>query len=286
MLPAAIPAGSIFIQPCLRGADVLRRASGGLPALLIAIWALASGALVFGPLTSGALAQGLPPGDAKALGLAPEKLERISQLLQESVAARQIAGASASIIRKGQVAYLATIGLQDVEAKTPLAAGTIFRIASMTKPVTSVAAMMLVDEGKLRVSDPVSKYIPEFKSLTVLVPKPGDGKETPPYTLVPAEREITVHHLLTHTSGISYGLWGRPGLGELYIKAGVSDGLIETPGTMADNVRRLALAPLLHQPGSAWGVRPQYRCAGRAWVEVGLGPVARWNSSASGFSAR
>jgi CubicO group peptidase (beta-lactamase class C family) len=221
-------------------------------------------------LASGVMAQGLPPGDAKALGLVPEKLDRIGQLLQESVTARQIAGASVSVIRKGQVAYLATIGMQDVEAKAPLAAGTIFRIASMTKPITSVAAMMLVDEGKLRVSDPVSKYIPEFKSLTVLVPKPGDGKETPPYTLVPAEREVTVHHLLTHTSGISYGLWGRPHLGEFYAKAGVSDGLIETPGTMADNVRRLALVPLLHQPGSAWEYGLNTDVLGRV-VEVASG---------------
>lgn len=200
----------------------------------------------------GAFAQGLPKGDAKALGLAPEKLERVGQVLQEAVAAKQIAGGSVILIRKGQVAYFAAAGLQDVEAQAPLTADTIFRIASMTKPITSVAAMLLVDEGKLRVSDPVSKYIPEFKNLKVLVPKPTDGKEDPPYTLVPAETEITVHQLLTHTSGISYGLFARPHLGALYAKTGVSDGLIETPGTMADNVRRLALAPLLFQPGSAW----------------------------------
>ncbi|MFN0051617.1 MAG: serine hydrolase domain-containing protein [Planctomycetales bacterium] len=200
----------------------------------------------------GALAQGLPRGDAKGLGLVPEKLDRIGQLLQEAVAARQIAGGSALVVRKGQVAYMTAVGAQDVEGNVPLRAETIFRIASMTKPITSVAAMMLVDEGKLRVSDPVSKYIPEFKNQTVLVVNTGDNKDAVPYTLVPAEREITVHHLLTHTSGISYGLFGRPHLGELYTKAGVSDGLVETPGTMADNCRRLAMAPLMHQPGVAW----------------------------------
>jgi CubicO group peptidase (beta-lactamase class C family) len=220
--------------------------------------------------TSGALAQGLPRGDAKGLGLAPEKLDRIGQLLQETVTARQIAGASAAVIRKGQVAYFVTVGQQDVEANTPLTADTIFRIASMTKPITSVAALMLVDEGKLRVSDPVSKYTPEFKSLTVLVPKAADNKEAPPYTLVPAEREVTVHHLLTHTSGITYGLFGKPHLSELYTKAGVSDGLIETPGTMADNVRRLALTPLHNQPAAAWQYGLNTDVLGRV-VEVAAG---------------
>jgi CubicO group peptidase (beta-lactamase class C family) len=140
----------------------------------------------------------------------------------------------------------------------------------MTKPITSVAALMLVDEGKLRVSDPVSKYIPEFKNLTVLVPKVGDDKAALPYTLVPVEREVTVHHLLTHTSGITYGLFGKPHLSELYAKAGVSDGLIETPGTMADNVRRLALTPLLNQPGAAWEYGLNTDVLGRV-VEVAAG---------------
>lgn len=211
-------------------------------------------AFVWGVLLSAVagFAQGLPREDPKALGLAPEKLERVGQLFQDAVTAKHIAGGSALIARHGKLAYLATVGQQDAEAGVPLTADTIFRIASMTKPITSVAVMILVDEGALRVSDPVSKYIPEFKGASVLVVNTGDNKDAVPYTLVPAEREITIHHLLTHTSGITYGLFARPFVGELYAKAGVSDGLIETPGTIADNVRRLALAPLMHQPGAAW----------------------------------
>lgn len=226
--------------------------------------------LMFLVQATGARAQGLPRGDAKGMGLAPDKLERIGQLLQEAVTTRHIAGGSASVLRKGQVAYFVAIGAQDAEANVPLTADTIFRIVSMTKPITSVAALMLVDEGKLRVSDPVSKYIPEFKALTVLVPKPPGNQDNLPYTLVPAEREVTVHHLLTHTSGITYGMMGKPHITELYARAGVSDGVIETPGTMADNVRRLALAPLVNQPGAAWHYGLNTDVLGRV-IEVASG---------------
>jgi CubicO group peptidase (beta-lactamase class C family) len=194
----------------------------------------------------------LPRGDARAAGLSADKLVRIQALLKDAVAARQIAGGSALIARHGKVVYLTTVGFQDAEAELPLREATIFRIASMTKPITSVAVMMLADAGKLRLSDPVSKYLPAFKNPRVLVPRKDPAPGEPPYTLVPAEREITLHDLLAHTSGISYRFAQRPHLGKLYVEAGISDGLTDTPGTIADTVRRLAGLPLWHQPGAGW----------------------------------
>ena len=187
-------------------------------------------------------------GQETASGFSQEKLARIPEYFKKAVEGKQIAGASTLIARKGKIVHQSTIGHQDVEAKTPLAESTIFRIASMSKPVTSVAAMILVDDGKLNVTDPLSKYVPEFKDMKVLVAA-ADGKS---HELVKANREITIHDLLTHTSGITYGLIGKPILGKMYAEAGVSDGIVDTPGTIGDNVRKIAKLPLTCQPGAAW----------------------------------
>ncbi len=190
----------------------------------------------------------LPRGEAKAAGFAPEKLDRISAALKEAVDKKQIAGGSALIARRGKIVNFTTVGMQDIEAKVPLTEATIFRIASMSKPITSVAVMILVDDGKLSVTDPLSKFVPEFKDMKVLVPA-SDGKS---YELVKAAREITIHDLLTHTSGISYRLFDKPFVGRMYAEAGISDGLSETPGTVGDNVKKLAKLPLVCQPGAAF----------------------------------
>jgi CubicO group peptidase (beta-lactamase class C family) len=197
-----------------------------------------------------ARADDLPRVPPEQAGLSATGLHRLDALLRDAVDHKQIAGAVALLAHDGKIGYLQAVGRRDAEADRPMTPDTLFRIASMTKPVTSVAVMMLVDDGKLRVDDPVAKYLPECRDPKVLVPgKPGD---TPPYTLVPAERPITVHHLLTHTSGITYRFFNRPHLTELYRKAGVSDGISQTEGTLADNIQRLAGQPLLHQPGTAW----------------------------------
>ncbi len=188
-----------------------------------------------------------PRPDAEAAGLVPAKLARIEAFLQDAVDHKLIGGGVALVARHGKLGYLKAAGWRDVENKKPMATDTLFRIASMTKPVTSVAVMMLVEDGKVRLNDPVSKFLPEFKEPKVLVPGKGDD-----YSLKPAEREITIHDLLTHTSGLTYRLWLRKPLGALYREAGVSDGLRHPPGTLADNIRRLAKQPLLFQPGSAW----------------------------------
>jgi CubicO group peptidase (beta-lactamase class C family) len=172
----------------------------------------------------------LPRGDAKAAGFDPDKLAAIDGLLKRAASERQIAGGAALVARRGKIVHLATAGMQDVEAGVPISEATIYRIASMTKPVTSVAAMMLVEEGKLALSDPVARFIPEFKQVRLLS-KDAQPDQPLERSTTAVATPLTVRHLLTHTSGITYGLWDRPLLGKLYREAGVSDGLIETPGT-------------------------------------------------------
>lgn len=186
--------------------------------------------------------------EAEAAGLTAAKLKRLDALLQDAVDRRQIAGGVALLARHGRIGYLHAAGWRDAEAKKAMTTDTLFRIVSMTKPVTSVAAMMLVEEGKLRLDDPVSKFIPEFKQTTVGVASWLSWQ----LREAPAWREITIRDLLTHTSGLTYRLWNIQPWATLYHKAGVSDGLLHPPGTCDDNVRRLARQPLLFQPGVLW----------------------------------
>src|SRR5262245_57939523 len=198
--------------------------------------------------------------------LKPEGLKQLDTLLAEAVSNKHAAGAVALIARDGKAVYLKGVGMQDAEANKVMQPDALFRIASMTKPITSVAAMVLVDDGKLKLEDPITKYIPEFKDLQVLVP----GKDKEEAKFVPAERPITVHHLLTHTSGIPYRFLAPEPLRERYVKAGVIDGLIPTEGTIADNVKRLAALPLAHQPGAAWTYGLNTDVLGRV-IEVASG---------------
>ena len=181
-------------------------------------------------------------------GFSSAKLERISAFLNEMVEKKQIAGGMTLIARRGKIVQLAKAGMQDKENNIPISESTIFRIASMSKPITSVAILTLVEDGKVAVTDKLSKFVPEFKDMKVLVPS-KDGKS---YELVAAKRDITIHDLLTHSSGITYGLINKPFVSKMYAEAGISDGLIETTGTIGDNVRKLANMPLVCQPGEAW----------------------------------
>jgi CubicO group peptidase (beta-lactamase class C family) len=201
---------------------------------------------------------GLPRAHPDQVGLDASVLSRADAPFQDAVQRKKIAGAVLLVARHGKVGYLEAVGMQDVEAGTAMSPGTIFRIASMTKPVTSTAIMLLADQGRLDLSDPLSRYIPEFRFMKVAVPKKrNDGTSLPadsagPYDRVPAYRPITVRDLLMHTSGLSYRMMGRPILGRLYAEAGVCDGLSPCDHSLAENVRRLARLPLLHQPGTAW----------------------------------
>ncbi|HSC46378.1 MAG TPA: serine hydrolase domain-containing protein [Candidatus Acidoferrum sp.] len=192
-----------------------------------------------------AAAQDLPTAKPESVGLSSERLERITSKVQQTIDDKRIAGAVTLVARHGKVAYFKSQGSLDREAGKPMRNDAIFRICSMSKPITSVAVMMLYEEGKFLLDDPISKYLPEFKNAKVLV-KPASGE---PYT-IPATREITIRDLLTHTSGLTYG-WNET-LGQRYKDAHVADGLSQYDGTIADSTQRLASVPLLFSPGTRW----------------------------------
>ena len=193
-----------------------------------------------------AAAQDLPTAKPESVGLSSERLERITTKVQQTIDDQRIAGAVTLVARHGKVVYLKSQGSLDREASKAMRNDAIFRICSMTKPITSVAVMMLYEEGRFLLEDPVSKYLPEFKNPKVFV-KPASGGE--PYT-IPAAREITIRDLLTHTSGLTYD-WNET-LGERYKAANVTSGLLQYEGTIEDNVKRLATVPLLFSPGTRW----------------------------------
>ncbi len=227
-------------------------------------------ALALAAGSPGARAGELPPGDPVAEGFRPEPLGKIQGVLDGAVAARKVAGATTLIVRRGTVVHSAVGGRRDVEADRPLERSTLFRIASMSKPITSAAVMVLVDDGKVGLDDPVSRFLPEFRDPRVLA-GPKEGSPPPAeVATVAAERPITIRQLLTHTGGLSYRFAYPPVLGPLYVERGISDGLAETPGTIGDNVKRLAALPLLHQPGSAWHYSLATDVLGRV-VEVASG---------------
>jgi len=200
-------------------------------------------------LTTLVWADALPSTKPEEVGLSTERLARATQVLKAEVAKGQYPGAVALIARKGKIAYLESVGQRDPAAGAPMSNDAIFRLYSMTKPFTSVAVMMLVEEGRLVLSDPVSKFLPQLASLQVSVPRfdPDTGKAV--YALVPAERQMTIQDLLRHTSGLVYGgFTNHAQVKELYAKAGV-DWRDVTP---AEQLDRLAKVPLAHQPGAAW----------------------------------
>src|SRR5579864_1345040 len=190
-------------------------------------------------------AQQLPTAAPASVGLSPERLQRIEKAVDQSIADKQIAGAVTLVMRHGKVAWLKPQGFLDREAGKPMPADALFRICSMTKPITTLAVMMLYEEGRFQLEDPVSKFIPEFKNPKVLV-KPAPPSTQAPYT-IPAAREITIRDLLRHTSGLTYP-WNSD-LGKLYQDANVASGLLQYDGTIADNVKALAAQPLLFNPG-------------------------------------
>ncbi len=185
----------------------------------------------------------------ESVGLSSERLERVSEVLKKEVENGEIAGAVGLIMRHGKVAYLESIGMLEVDAGKSMQTDTIFRIASMAKPITTVAIMMLYEEGHFLLEDPVSKFIPEFKDPKVLVPDESDPNS---YTTVPAKKEISIRHLLNHTSGLTYQFMGKKHLAKLYKEAGLHDGLGPMEGTLEEKIKVLATLPLSHHPGEVW----------------------------------
>ncbi len=209
------------------------------------------------------LGQGLPKVDPEQVGLSSKRLERIDALIHQHIKEKKIAGAVTLVARRGQVAHLGVYGMQDIEGAKPMQADTIFRIASMTKPITSTAVMMLYEEGRFLLSDPVSKFIPEFGDMTVLPPE-SSADQTP----AAAARAVTIRHLLTHTSGLTYQ-WNKR-LGHKYKEAGVTHGLLQDPSTIGVKMKSLAKVPLLHHPGDAFEYSLSIDVLGRI-VEVASG---------------
>lgn len=190
-----------------------------------------------------------PSAKPEEVGLSSARLERIRPMIQAHVDAKDFAGAVTLVARKGKVVHFESHGVADLESKRPLRTDALFALASMTKPVTAVAVLMLMEEGKLVLSDPVSKFIPEFKNAKVAVWNAPNDPRGPGLRLVPANREITLRDLLTHTAGLANGFEGPAG--DYVRKANLPSG-----GSLDERVKRLATLPLNFQPGTQWEYSP------------------------------
>ena len=202
-------------------------------------------------------AQSVTMARPEEVGLSTERLKRIGQVFNREIELGKLPGAVVIVARKGRVAYFESFGFRDKAAGAPMPKDAVFEIYSMTKPLVSVAAMILVEEGRLQLADPVAKFLPEFASLQVSVPKldPTAGQLT--YALVSPERAMTIQDLLRHTSGLVYGdITSHAQVKEAYIKEVLlkpgDDTYDERDLTPADEIARLARIPLAHQPGSTW----------------------------------
>jgi CubicO group peptidase (beta-lactamase class C family) len=213
--------------------------------------ALAFASVVAGPLTAAA-----PSGKPEDVGLSTKRLERVGELVQRHIAAGSFSGAVTLVARNGRIVYHEAAGQMDLEAKKPMVKDGIFRIMSMTKPVIGVATLMMVEEGKIRLTDPVSRFIPEWKDMTVGVALPGAGGRAtgpapggrggapePRYYTVPIERELTIRDLLTHVNGVVTGP----------ISQSANRAVAAKPNeTLADYIPRLGKVPTDFQPGTRW----------------------------------
>ena len=205
--------------------------------------------------------QDAPP---ESVGMSSDRLRRMDAVINDYIKQGRQAGVSVLVARNGRIVYHKAYGQDDMEAGTPLKRDAIFRIASQTKAITSIGLMMLFEEGKFLLDDPVSKYIPAFKNMTVL--DKYNEKDTT-YTTVPAKREITIRQLLTHTSGISYPSIGTKEAVAIYAKNRIPSGIGTPGGTLQDAMDRLAALPLLFQPGDRWSYGLSVDVVGRL-IEV------------------
>jgi CubicO group peptidase (beta-lactamase class C family) len=211
-------------------------------------------------------AQSLAPARPEQVGLSAERLGRIRARLAADVEQGVIPGAVLLVARHGRIAMFEAVGARDPQSKGPMPRDGIFRIYSMSKPITSVAAMILFEEGKLTLDQPVSRYIPQLGGLKVGVEKPDAGGGAPTLELQPARRDMTIHDLLRHTSGLTYGFFG-PGLVK---KAYAEATLWADYPTNAEFVDRLARLPLAYQPGTTWDYSHSTDVLGRV-IEVVAG---------------
>ena len=227
--------------------------------------AAAAAALVFG-MALPAVAQGIPKVQTpEEVGFLSTRLKTLSDRLNEGVKNNEMPGAVVLIVRNGKIVMFEPFGFRDKEAKVAMTNDTIFRIASMTKPIVKVAAMILMEEGKLTLADPVSRFIPAFTETKVAVPKKKDDG-TVEYALEPQARPMTVQDLMRHTSGLTYGAVGANPVKQSYIDMKAAD-RGQTNAEMADKLAKLAL---LYQPGTTWEYSMSTDLLGRV-VEVASG---------------
>jgi CubicO group peptidase (beta-lactamase class C family) len=223
-------------------------------------------------------------GKPEEVGLSSERLQRVTQMIQRRIAAGDLAGAVVAVARKGRVAYVNAQGVMDLDTKQPMTPANMFRIASMTKPVIGVGVMLMVEEGKLRINDPVSRYIPEFRNMKVGVlqttpagrgaggaspANAGGQPASPQFYTVPAQREITIKDLLTHVSGLGSGPMANSDIEKVARKDGE---------TLAQYIPRLGGTTLEFQPGSRWTYSPGagFETLGRVLEVVSGMPLDRF----------
>jgi CubicO group peptidase (beta-lactamase class C family) len=211
-------------------------------------------------------AKDLPSAKPEAVGMSSERLARIKAMLAADVESKKIPGAVVLVARQGKVVMFDAVGRIDPAGSAPMRKDAIFRIYSMTKPITTLTAMMLVEEGKLLLSDPVSKYIPSYAKMQVGVEKAGGDGGKPSLELVPARRQITIQDLMRHTSGITYGFFGSGLVKTAYSEANLSDTGVTNEG-LAEKISKL---PLAYQPGTTWDYSHSTDVLGRV-IEVVTG---------------
>ncbi|MGB7395425.1 MAG: serine hydrolase domain-containing protein, partial [Pricia sp.] len=195
-------------------------------------------------------ALGLIGGTPTNVGLSPERLAKIDAMLKTAVAENQVPGIVALIARNGKIVFHNAYGMADNASKTEMTKDAIFRIASQTKAVTSTAVMMLWEEGKFQLDDPISKYIPEFGEAQIL---DTFNEKDSTYTVKSAKDQITIRDLITHTSGLGYGVIdGDERFRKIYAKAGITDLFTTENISIGESVKKLAKLPLHHNPGDAF----------------------------------
>lgn len=213
--------------------------------ILITVYSLAASAQTNSINSSSFLTEGL----AASVGMSDERLERIDLMCREAIEESQIPGVVALVARNGKIVYYKAFGMADNASGRELKRDDIFRIASQTKAITATAVMMLWEEGKFRLDDPISKYIPEFADAQILDTLFENGE----YLTSPAKTPITIRHLLTHTSGLGYGeIDGDERFKKIYRKAGVTDLFTTKPITIEESVKKLAKMPLHHNSGEKY----------------------------------
>ena len=190
-------------------------------------------------ITTFTFGKGLPMIAPEGVGVSAEHLERIRPVMQDYVDKGLLPGFLTVVARRGKIVHFETIGMRDIENKKSVQADTIYRIHSMSKPITSVAVMILHEEGHFQLDTPVSEFIPEFKDMKVY-----NEDQT---AILDAKNEVTIKHLLTHTAGLTYGWGGKP-VDKRYRKSN----MFERGATLADMAKRLTAIPLVHEPGERW----------------------------------